>query len=95
MPDINKPTGLGYQGTWTRRCTQCGHPDLQHFGKMGCLIGNCGCIGFAARDLSYEEIEIIRNPPKPDETKYTGEVFDSDLQAEIRSQRGAPIRRIN
>lgn len=92
--DINKPTGNGYQGTWTRKCTICGHGDLSHYGKMGCLCGDCRCLGPAFRDLSYEEIEIIRNPPIPDETKYLGEAFDSDLQAEIRRQKNAPIPKL-
>lgn len=91
MPDINKPTGLGYQGTWTRKCTQCGHGDLSHFGKMGCLTTSCGCIGFAARDLDSVELELIRNPPKADATKYMGETIESELFAEIHRQRGAPI----
>lgn len=96
MPDLNKPTGLGYQGTWTRRCTQCGHPDLKHYGKMGCQIAGCRCIGFAARDLSYEEIEIIRNPPTPGTriAEYVEESIDREIREEVHRQAGAPIPKL-
>ena len=95
MPDLNKPTGLGYQGTWTRVCTICGYPEIKHYGKMGLLVEGEWCPGFAARDMTPEEIELVIHPPKPQAlTEHVGDSFDYELRREIDRQKYAPIPKL-
>ena len=69
--NINKPTGLGYSSSMQRKCTNCSHTELNHYGK--CLYyPACGCKGFSARKLDKEELAALEPSA---ETKYVGEAW--------------------
>lgn len=89
---INKPTGLGYQGSPWRVCEECGHPELDHyegrcwhFERDGLreFAPQCECFGFCARRLSVEERRIIEEQRQTErELEYVGEALYRELKRE-------------
>jgi hypothetical protein len=70
-----------------RKCTWCGHPELQHWGRectaSRMFDGPCGCDGFCARELEEWELEIM----DAEEGKRRGQIGDhavADEYSEIR-----------
>lgn len=88
MPSsINKPTGLGYQGSPWRQCTACGHLETTHFGRCHASLGRknghsyCPCKGFCAREISAEERSIIDQKVEA-ELEYVGEALYTMIKRE-------------
>ena len=86
---VNKPTGLGYQGSPYRRCSNCGHSEQLHFERVcgfGRSRGLCTCKSFCARPLSKEEKRIIREQEQAErELEYVGEALYRELKREVPS----------
>ena len=91
MPsELNKPTGLGFQGSPWRICTQCDHQESSHYGSR-CFttmsrrdgFGNCTCRGFSSRELSAEEKAILDEEVEK-ELEYVGEALYIDLKKEAQ-----------
>lgn len=85
--NVNKPTGLGYQGSPYRRCTACGHFESSHYGQR-CFYSkevDCRCRSFCARELTAKEKRIIEEQHRAAaerELEYVGEALYQELKRE-------------
>ena len=86
---VNKPTGLGYQGSLYRVCTLCFHLESTHYGhschaslsRRG-AYDRCPCVGFSARELDETEKSILEDGRIEAELEYVGEALYTTIKRE-------------